>query len=281
MIDYLLAFVCWIFLNVSTQLIMTFYFKKMLKYRIRNTEIEWFKSYLSNRTQSVKHNKKLSEPLLVNVGVPQGSTLGPLLFTLFVNDLPMHVTNGRCSMYADDTIIYCYDANIECRTDSMNDTLDHVNKWYKVNRLVLNVSKSNSMLIRSNLENSNVANFKVYLNETTLNGLPSTNYLGVYIDQNLKFDTHVMELIKTVSRKLGWLGRLRHIVPLNVLKLTYSTYIMPNFDYGCTVWGCSKKDVELIQRLQNRTARIVCGNYDIVYTRGIDLVFIIKYRGHG
>jgi hypothetical protein len=246
--------------------------KKMKKYGVKNIELNWFASYLSDRTQSVRQNNILSEPLEVKIGVPQGSTLGPLLFMVFVNDLPIFVNNGRCSMYADDTIVYCNNADVNHLVGNMNDTLFEVNEWYKANRLVLNISKSNSMLIGSNVNDDDIRNFQVTLGGMPLNCNQSTKYLGVHIDQNLKFETHVSELSSVLSRKLSWLARLRHIVPNNVLQLTYITYIMPVFDYACSVWGCTRKNIDVVQRLQNRAARIVSGNFDIINVRGIDLV---------
>ena len=81
--------------------------QKMYKYGIRNIESTWFSSYLFNRRLTVHCNGACSNIQTVNIGVPQGSVLGPLLFMLFVNDLPQYIVNGRCSMYADDTILYC------------------------------------------------------------------------------------------------------------------------------------------------------------------------------
>ena len=251
---------------------------KMEKYGIRANELKWFKSYLRNRTQSVKHNNKLSKPMNVNIGVPQGSTLGPLLFTLFVNDLPIYISNGRCSMFADDTIVYCNDSNIANLNDKMNESLHEIYKWYSANRLVLNVSKSNSMLITPSNGFDDRNDFQMYLNGNPVKNVNYTKYLGVYIDDQLKFDYHVNELSKNISKKLAWLTRLRHIVPNNVLRLTYNTFIMPLFDYACSVWGCSRNNIYYIQRLQNRAARIICGNFDIVNTRGIDLVSSLGWQ---
>ena len=270
--DRLLTGVCFLdiskcFDTIDHQILLS----KMLKYGIKNVEFEWFKSYLNGRTQCVKHKNNLSDTLSVTIGVPQGSTLGPLLFTLFVNDLPMHISNGRCSMYADDTIIYCNNTDLSRLVDDVNNTLSDVSEWYKANRLVLNVSKSNSMLIRSNA-NCNANDFNVSLNGNQLICNETTKYLGLYIDDHLNFDLHVNELAKTLSRKLSWLARLRNIVPRNVLSMSYFMYIMPLIDYACSVWGCTKKNVSCIQRLQNRAARIVSGNFDIVNVRGIDLV---------
>ena len=245
---------------------------KLRRYGIRNIELEWFKSYITNRFQSVKHKNVLSKPLHVNMGVPQGSTLGPLLFTLFVNDFPMHINNGTCSMFADDTVVYCSDSNVTKLNDSVNDMLHNVNEWYKSNRLALNVNKSSAMIITPTVSKINSNMFQPVLDGDIISTVNSTKYLGIYIDDNLKFNLHVNELTKNLNRKLAWLSRLRKIVPLNVLNLCYNTYIMPLFDYTCTVWGCTPSNIKSIQRLQNRAARIMCGDFDIINTRGIDLV---------
>lgn len=251
---------------------------KLQKYGVRNIELKFFASYLSGRTQSVKHKNVLSDPLNVDIGVPQGSTLGPLLFTLFVNDLPMYVKNGRCSMFADDTIIYCNEKIIDNLNDSFNSTLQGVIDWYKANRLVLNVSKSCSMIISPTSTDNNAVKFNPIIDGNQIDQVNCTKYLGVYIDNKLNFDVHINELTKNLSRKLAWLSRLRKIVPIDILKLCYTTYVMPIFDYACSVWGCTPSNINTIQRLQNRAARIITGNFDIVNIRGIDLVRELKWQ---
>ena len=249
--------------------------KKLNKYGITDLEWSWFNSYLSNRSQCVSYNNKLSQLTDITIGVPQGSTLGPLLFVLFVNDLPMHINNGRCTMYADDTIIHTSHENAFCVEDKLNDVLFHVCEWYKSNKLVLNVKKSNTMLIANT---SQVDNLNINLNGTRLDHVKCTKYLGVMLDDQLKFDVHVSELVKRISAKLSWLSRLRHIVPKPVLVLAYKSYIQPIFDYACTIWGCSNVNISTIQRLQNRAARIICSNFDIINVRGEDLVRQLNWQ---
>jgi len=98
------------------------------------------------------------------------------------------------------------------------------------------------------------------------------------VDDHLKFDIHVNELVKRISAKLSWLCRLRRTVPKSVLILTYKSYIQPIFDYACTVWGCSNTNINVIQRLQNRAAQIICSNFDIINVRGEDLVRQLKWQ---
>jgi len=133
------------------------------------------------------------------------------------------------------------------------------------------------MLVKSNLNTSDQNEFCLELDNEPVKNVNVTKYLGVNVDSNLKFDKHIHEVIKNITCKLSWLGRLQHVVPRNILELTYRTYIIPLFDYACTVWGCTNANVKLIQRLQNRAARIITGCYDVINVRGIDLVKTLKW----
>ena len=251
---------------------------KLEKYGIRNNESKWFKSYLTDRCQSVYYNNEMSDVLNINIGVPQGSNLGPLLFTIFVNDLPNFIGDGRLSMYADDTIIYCKGKQVSDINNDLNDCVNKAATWFTSNCLALNVNKTVSMLVDAqvNCDEQNILCVK--LNDQIVENLTVTKYLGVHVDRNLKFDKHILEIVKKISGKLAWLGRLRHIVPRNLLELTYKMYVLPLFDYACTVWGCTDVNVNIIQRLQNRAARLITGCFDIINIRGITLVKSLKWQ---
>ena len=252
--------------------------QKLSKYGVKGNEMLWFTSYLCNRSQSVYYKNKLAESVNVNIGVPQGSTLGPLLFMVFVNDLPLHVNGARCTMYADDTIIYVNDENVVGINSKMNEIMSNVSHWYTANRLVLNVSKSNAMLIGRSIDENQRNQFTVNINDACVENVRCTKYLGVHIDEQLKFDIHVNNLVKRLSAKISWLSRLRKVVPKDLLILTFKSYIQPIFDYACTVWGCSNININQIQRLQNRAARVICSNFDIINTRGLDLVHELQWQ---
>ena len=106
----------------------------------------WFNSYLNGRSQQVLINDKISESNSVSFGVPQGSVLGPLLFSLFINDLPFYVINCIIEMYADDTTMYLYDLTIDNLETKLRSDLINVENWCKMNHLVVNTSKTQSML---------------------------------------------------------------------------------------------------------------------------------------
>ena len=251
---------------------------KLCKYGIRNDESKLFQSYLMDRCQSVYYNNELSDALNINIGVPQGSNLGPLLFILFINDLPNFIANGRVTMYADDTIIYCKGNDIDEISNNLNECLERASKWFSENCLVLNANKTVSMLIGSNSNLDNECDLSLKLDNCEVQNVPVTKYLGVHVDASLKFDKHIHETVKKINGKLAWLGRLRLTLPQNLLELVYKTYVLPLFDYACTVWGCTNANVNIIQRLQNRAARIITGCFDIINVRGISLVKSLKWQ---
>ena len=94
----------------------------------------------------------------------------------------------------------------------------------------------------------------------------------IYVDESLKFDVHVNNLTAKLAKLIGWLGRLRKTLPTSLLHVVYNSYVLPNLHYAYTIWGSVNANTKCIQRLQNRAARIICKNVDIINDRGIDLV---------
>ena len=135
----------------------------MYKYGIRNIESTWLSSYLFNRRLTVHCNGTCSNIQTVNIGVPQGSVLGPLLFMLFVNDLPQYIVNGRCSMYADDTILYCNGVDVPRVISSIQQCLNCASHWYTANRLILNTTKCSVMLFGASIYDKGTNNCKLYI----------------------------------------------------------------------------------------------------------------------
>ena len=122
---------------------------KLSYYGICGKENDFFRSYLSNRKQVVKCGTITSDIENINVGVPQGSLLGPVLFMLFVNDNSQHVHLGTCNLYADDCLVYCTGDNVDDVSDKLQQCVHDVSNWYSENNLLLNVDKCNTMLIGS------------------------------------------------------------------------------------------------------------------------------------
>ncbi len=248
--------------------------EKMSYYGIFDKELKWFESYLKNRSQIVSCNGQTSDLTELTIGVPQGSVLGPILFTLFVNDLNQHVHTGTANLYADDTLIYCSGKTTEDVTNTLQTCINDVSTWYGGNRLALNSNKSQTMLIASkhNLQNCD-QNLNISLYNNLLEQVNSTEYLGVKIDQCLNWKDHMDKASKSLSFKVNRMSRLSSTAPTKVVMQMYNSIIQPSFDYAITVWGnTTSQNIGRLQRLQNRAARIVKNNFDYINHRGIDLV---------
>ena len=127
--------------------------------------LKWFASYISNRTQVVKFQNTTSDSLQITTGVPQGSILGPLLFLVFINDLPKVLEHSNTYLFADDTIISVCDHDIGAINSNLNKDLAYVIHWARLNKLIMNTEKTYSILfITSQCERRvNTHIFKLYL----------------------------------------------------------------------------------------------------------------------
>ena len=194
------------------------------------------------------------------------------MFLIYVN---RHVHVGSCNIYADDTLIYCTGNNITELKCNIQKCVTDVHEWYESNKLVINTSKSNVMLLttRQMLSNMSDTALNVFIGNHKLPQCNSIKYIGVDIDDvlswNLQTDSISKKLVFIISR----LSRLNSVLPSQMLMYIYTSIIQPKIDYAISIWGyTTAHNINKVQRLQNRAARILTGNFDYVNTRGIDLV---------
>ena len=206
--------------------------------------------------------------------------LGPLLFLIYVNDINRHVHLGACNLYADDTLVYCSGSTMSELKHNIQQCVSDIHEWYDQNKLVIHKSKSSVMLAtpRQRILHINDNNLDVHIGDYKLVQSDCIDYLGVKIDETISWNKQTDNICKKLVFIISRFSRLKHILPSHMLMLIYSSIIQPKFDYAITIWGYTcDNNLHKIQRLQNRAARIVTGNYDYVSTRGTELVNRLKW----
>ena len=155
-------------------------------------------------------------------------------------------------------------SNIDDVRNNLDTSLKDCVEWFNNNRLVINTSKTNTMVITNNVQLRNLENSPlVMIDDKYIPRVPELKILGILIDESLSWNAHIKYLCSKVNPKIALLHRLRQFLPQDTLNTLYITLIQPHFDYCLTVWGkCAKKYINILQRLQNRAARSVTGNFD-------------------
>ena len=228
---------------------------KLHKYGIRGALLNLFKSYLNNRKQFVCIDDNVSEYKSIRCGVPQGSILGPILFILYINDLPNVSDILKCILFADDTSIFFSHDNVDSLQEIFNQELQSVTKWLKVNKLLINVSKTNFMIFTK--KKCNLDNICVNMCDSRIKQVSSLKFLGIIVDNKLNWSNHINFISNKLSKNIGIMNRL-NCLPRSVLKLIYNTIVLPHLYYGITVWGNAHETyINRLQVLQKRAIRII------------------------
>ena len=239
---------------------------KLLSFGICDKTFLWFKSYLTDRVQSVGWRGAMSKPQNVTIGVPQESILGPLFFILFVNDYPDCLEHSHATIYADDTSKDVCDKSVDVIVEKLTTDLFNSLKWMKQNKLTMNLKKTQCMLIVTCQRLSKCKPFKIQIGDIVLETVKSAKLLGIHIDNCLTWSTHLDLLSSKISRKLGVLRRLRPFMSNDALLKIYNCIVFPHFNYCCTAWSDAKNrsNVDRLFKLQKRAARIILGVRDVL-----------------
>ncbi len=233
---------------------------KLGKYHTSDSALKWFASYLTNRIQICSFSGCLSTPLNIDVSVPQCSILEPLLFTVYVNDLPLSLEKAETDMCADDTTIWESGTNCVDIELTLDSELSKVVDWLTLNNMKPNIEKAKYMVISTaqKLHHSPRNSMDLYLNGTKLNKTDEEKLLGVMIDSNLSWNQHIDHLINKLNSRVHLLRRVKSYLMIVCRKLLYNSLIKSILEYYCTVWGnCSKGNLDRLLKLQNRCARII------------------------
>ena len=231
--------------------------QKLEHYGIRGNVLCWFQSYLSGRTQYVTVNGHVSDLLPITCGVPQGSVLGPLLFLIYVNDLPKVSKVMQFYLFADDTSIYFDSNNLVYLQKIVNRELKKIKKWLEANRLALNIDKTNYVIFHS--PTRKIEEFvKIKLGSKPITRVNYIKYLGVLVDATLSWKPHITELTKKLARTFGIFYKIRHYVSPDTLKLLYYSLFYSFISYGITVWGLTHPSyMDPLWKLQKKVIRTI------------------------
>lgn len=219
--------------------------------------LRWIEAFLNNRSQFVFINNSSSDSLQVTSGVPQGSVLGPLLFLIYINDLPAHVT-CNIRMFADDCVIY-KTINNTSHQNSLQENINHLQQWCDCWLMTLNPNKCKVVTFS---RRRNPLAYSYAINNIPLEAAPSYKYLGVTITNDLSWNAHITNVISSSNKALGFFKRHLKQAPKHVKLLAYQTIIRPKLEYACAVWSPHQTYlINALESVQNRATRFIHSQY--------------------
>ncbi len=231
---------------------------KASHYGIRGLTNNWLRAFLGDRTQQVVVDGSKSGSASVDSGVPQGSVLGPLLFLLYINDLPQTV-KSNVRLFADDCVLY---REIKSATDAslLQEDLDSLAVWERKWKMSFNIGKCHIMHATRSRKTLN----HVYsLHGEPLSTVSQATYLGVELSSDLSWSPHVNKITSKASQTLGFLKRNLHSAKPDTKTAAYNSLVRPTLEYSCSAWDpYTQKDIQKIENVQRRAARFVTNNYE-------------------
>ena len=225
---------------------------KLKKLGIQGNLLNWIEDFLSDRRQKVIVNGAESDWKNVTSGVPQGSVIGPLLFICYINDLPYILDDCLCKIFADDCKIYNKVGSQEDQ-DAMRRNLLHLLDWSDEYMLYFNVNKCKIMHFgRNNPKNSySMKNQELQETDEEID-------LGVVVNSDLTFTSHIDRSISKANQALGIVRRTFSYLSEELFRNIYLTYIRPHIEYCAQVWSpYLRGDIEKLEKFQRRATKLV------------------------
>ena len=225
-------------------------FKKLEHYGFRGKFLDLLMSFISNRKYFVSANGFISDTKTVNIGVPQGSTLGPLLFLLYINNMCNSSSILNFTQFADDTTMTHSGPNLEVLTNEIEKELEKVLDWLLANKLIINLTKTHTMLFTNKRVERKIT---IKAHNTNLEQKSECKFLGIIVDENITWKSHINHISSKISKTLAILRLLKYTFPKHILKTLYMSLIQPYLNYCNVIWGAADKTtIEPLSILQKK-----------------------------
>ena len=224
--------------------------------------LDWFQSYLSNRQQCVRIGDAVSKVLPLEFGVPQGSILGPVLFTIYVNDLLSVPKRCLSASYVDDCKLYLSFSPAEFPTSilALNEDLTRISQWCCKNSPLINPDKTKVLAVGLPQLLKKLSSFSITLFDKEITPVPVVKDLGVLLDTRLSYNQHITEIASKCLFKLYQINRIKHLLDRKTLLLVINSFVFSKLQYCSTVWSnTSSSNIDKLQKVQNFAGRIILG----------------------
>jgi ribonuclease P/MRP protein subunit RPP40 len=212
-------------------------------YGVKNTSNLWFKNYLHDREQFVSINGTESQRTKMLCGVPQGSVLGPLLFLLFINDLP-EATDFLTLLFADDTTFQVSGVDLDQLFDIANSELEKASVWFKANKLTLNVKKTKYMIFSD--QNLQIGTNNLHIGNQSVEQVGTNckekyfKFVGHVLDDKMSWEGHMEHIGKKLASANYGINSSKKCLPLKIRKTLYYSLFDSHLNFGNLLWGCAK-----------------------------------------
>ncbi|KXJ15782.1 RNA-directed DNA polymerase from mobile element jockey [Exaiptasia diaphana] len=233
------------------------------RFGVKGVALSWFRSYLEGRYQFVSVNGSNSPSLALKKGVPQGSVLGPLLFTLYISPIEDIILSRGidCMFYADDSQLYVViskGAQPSSKVTPLEQCLADIKAWTVENKLVLNDSKTDLLHLRSNFVKEPCIISELSVGDATIKPKSEVRNLGVMFDQHLNMKHHVSNICKNASYALYNIGKIRRYLDSSATERLVHAWVSSRLD-SCNslLYGLPKAVIDRLQHIQNSAARLV------------------------
>lgn len=240
--------------------------RKLNHYGIRGIALKWFSNYLADRMQFCHYLDNSSSLNHISCGVPQGSILGPILFLIYINDLP-NSSLLNFILFADDTTAFFSDTDPNRIVNVINQELTKLSLWFSCNKLSLNESKTHYMIFCPKRTKFSPDSSIISINGKEITKVSSTKFLGIHIEDDLKWNIQIHQVAYKLSKTTAILHKLKHFLNCDQLKHIYNSLFLPYLNYCSVVWGnTSFENLNRLILLQKKAVRILSNSCFLAHT---------------